>query len=88
MSIDDIQLRDLVVTIIIMWAVFFPALIWVINRHLKQGDARDKMVNEFMSVANETFKRLEVITGVQESRLDRVEEDIKSTFMIKYNKGK
>ena len=91
MNIEDIQLRDLVTAayvIGIITPILGGVLIWVINRYLKQQDVRSGSVDRFIEVANETLTELKVITQVHESEIERMKEDIRATFMIKYNKGK
>ena len=91
MNIDDIQLRDLVIAaylIGIITPIIGSVLIWVINRYLKQQDVRTKRTEDFIEIANATLTELKFITQVHEDEIERIKEDIRATFMIKYNKGK
>jgi len=99
MNINDIQLRDLVVALIVLWGVvtfvFGPIIIWILNRVVKRSDVREKEINEFIGVANNTFNALHTLTQIHDhkhnehdSRIEKLEDTMQSTFMIKYNKGK
>jgi hypothetical protein len=90
MNIDDIHLRDLVIAayiIGIITPIIGSVLIWVINRYLKQQDVRTKRTEDFIEIANETLAELKVITQVHEGEIERIKDDIRATFMIKYTKG-
>lgn len=91
MNINDIQLRDLVIVayiIGIVTPILGSVLIWIINRYLKQQDVKNNKMDHFIDIANDTLTELKVITQVHETEIERLKDDVRTTFMIKYNKTK